>query len=485
MGGKELAVTNTGGMNLREIAARATLRETWHRGHVYVDLRQVGKRTIFFCTLCQTPCFNDSVLNDHLNGNLHARRFAAAKVTLLGPNPWPFSDGVLFFNTSCENNVRGTGASPNVRGTVPAESNRGNGMNDANGFKKSTTGINGHAKACKHNGKRHYLVIPGVLLKEEIKDMRAKFIGYGHIGARVHDNNEGRHNISRIWCAWLGQGDYSDCSELLSSPKCDFAIVSFSYTYELGRKPTSDELEAPGSPGSFFEIDDLGHPRKKQKKSFSDPEDSVDSRADRLSGCSDDASSPFHDFRLASSRSVRKELRKQKRLTAERTCDICGQPMLLGKDVSTLLNCKTGKLACSSRNKNGAFHLFHTSCLIHWILLCEFETWNNQSSHLKTRRRGRKAKLAQKNCISIFCPECQGTGLHIEGDEMEKPTVPLSEVFLHKLKVIESHKTWMKNPEDLKKCSTGLHFSSDSSEKLHLEERMMPLKLIHFYRADE
>jgi len=306
MGGKELAVINNGGLNLREVAARATLRETRLQGHVYVELRQVGKRTIFFCTLCQTPCFNDSVLNDHLKGNLHARRYAAAKVTLFGPIPWPFSDGVLFFNTSCENDVNGDEVSTNVRSIGLAASNSFNGRNVTNGCKKILASINGHDKFSKRNG-GNCLVIPGVLLREEVTRMRVQFIGYGHIGTRVHETNEGRRNINRIWCCWLGRGESDDCKELLLSLKCDFAVVSFSYTYDLGRKATSDELEASGS---FFEIDDLGHPRKKKKKFFADPNDSSDSRADRLSGCSENSSSQLCDSRLIPSRSVRRELRK-------------------------------------------------------------------------------------------------------------------------------------------------------------------------------
>jgi hypothetical protein len=42
--------------------------------------------------------------------------------------------------------------------------------------------------------------------------------------------------------------------------------------------------------------------------------------------------------------------------------------------------------------------------------------------------RGRKAKNAPKKITSILCPECQGTGIHVEGDELEKPTISLSEV---------------------------------------------------------
>lgn len=31
--------------------------------------------------------------------------------------------------------------------------------------------------------------------------------------------------------------------------------------------------------------------------------------------------------------------------------------------------------------------------------------------------------------VSVFCPDCQGTGVNIEGDEFEKPLTPLSEVW--------------------------------------------------------
>lgn len=35
-------------------------------------------------------------------------------------------------------------------------------------------------------------------------------------------------------------------------------------------------------------------------------------------------------------------------------------------------------------------------------------------------------------------------------------------MFRHKLKTIEAHKAWMKSPEVLEHCSTGLYFPSDS-----------------------
>ena len=99
-----------------------------------------------------------------------------------------------------------------------------------------------------------------------------------------------------------------------------------------------------------------------------------------------------------------------------------------------------------------AFHVFHTSCLIHWILYCEFEIVRNQTVSTKggrTRKKngtksnttgkdGTKSNTTGKDgtvnvlpnpIVSVFCPDCQGTGVNIEGDEFEKPLTPLSEVW--------------------------------------------------------
>ncbi|XP_074367361.1 uncharacterized protein LOC141707853 [Apium graveolens] len=95
--------------------------------------------------------------------------------------------------------------------------------------------------------------------------------------------------------------------------------------------------------------------------------------------------------KLISSKTVRKELRKHQRVAAERMCDICQHNVLPGKDVATLMNMKTGRLVCSSRNVNGAFHVFHTSCLVHWMLLTELEIHNNQNAAgSEVKQRGRK-----------------------------------------------------------------------------------------------
>lgn len=288
-------------------------------------------------------------------------------------------------------------------------------------------------------------------------------VGTGHVGTRVEQTDGKLTRIARIWCAWLGQADTGD-NDILTA-KCDFAVVTFKYSYDLGRHRSLDDVGSPRSEGSYFEVDGDDGSGKKRKKSFSDPEDSGDS-GQRMQ---------------LSSKSCRRELRRRKRLAAEKTCDICAQEMIPGRDVGTLLNCKTGSLACSSRNTNRAFHLFHVSCLVHWILLCEFELRTDQLGYVKCRGRKKKDAVI-KPITSVFCPECQGTGKHIDGDELEKPTIPLSEVFLYKLKALEAHKVWMKDPEVLEKCSTGLNFPSKSD--IVCEQKVIPVKLLRFYGVD-
>ncbi|KAK9705171.1 hypothetical protein RND81_07G038200 [Saponaria officinalis] len=56
---------------------------------------------------------------------------------------------------------------------------------------------------------------------------------------------------------------------------------------------------------------------------------------------------------IISRKSLRRELRRHQRMASEIMCDICQQKMLPGTDVAALLNLKTGKLACSSRNVHG------------------------------------------------------------------------------------------------------------------------------------
>lgn len=81
-----------------------------------------------------------------------------------------------------------------------------------------------------------------------------------------------------------------------------------------------------------------------------------------------------------------------------------------------------------------AFHVFHTSCVVHWILFCEFQIitkeLHNKRNAVKYNEIGKdgEAKATRTQDNSVFCPECEGTGIIIEGNELETPNILPSEV---------------------------------------------------------
>ncbi|KAF2283477.1 hypothetical protein GH714_009344 [Hevea brasiliensis] len=233
----ELGLPKMGSSSLKEQLARTTLHNVRSKGHPYVELREDGKRFIFFCTLCLAPCYSDSVLFDHLKGNLHTERLSAAKLTLLKPNPWPFSDGVHFFINSIENERQLAITSGNHSRLLESNSNSDNlaiVKYDAN-LRSTGNGHVGYNKDLNGNGVTFHLVIPGVLVKDEISDLKARFVGSGQIAARFCEKDGNICEISRIWCEWLGENNPVD-EDKVKVLDHEFAVLTFAYNYDLGRK---------------------------------------------------------------------------------------------------------------------------------------------------------------------------------------------------------------------------------------------------------
>jgi hypothetical protein len=72
-----------------------------------------------------------------------------------------------------------------------------------------------------------------------------------------------------------------------------------------------------------------------------------------------------------------------------------------------------------------AFHVFHTACVIHWILLCEYEMITDRLVNQNARQKGKKKIVTgsgkeDRDIKHVFCPECQGAGLII-ADGLEQP----------------------------------------------------------------
>lgn len=371
---RELGFFKTSASSLREQAARTTLRNVRMQGHPYVELREDGKRFIFFCTLCLSPCYSDSVLYDHLKGNLHSERYAAAKATLLKSHPWPFNDGVLFFHNSSENDKHILIANGNPARSLTCKNDNnlaivchGDGLSLTNhrnveqdSNNESDCDINSHNGRLSNCGGNSVMMIPGVMVKDEVTELEVRLIGFGQISARFFEKNGVSRGIGKIWCEWLGKEESGD-GDMVMVPDHNFAVVTFNYHYDLGRKGLFDDVISMLTSSPTEGV-------KKRKKSFSDPEDISESLSNQYDSSGEDSlvsnsSSPrllldryddqLLDTRFISSKSLRRELRRQQRVAAERMCDICQHKMLPGKDAATLMNMKTGKLVCSSRNVYG------------------------------------------------------------------------------------------------------------------------------------
>ncbi|KAL8228508.1 hypothetical protein R6Q57_016092 [Mikania cordata] len=485
-------------MSLKEQLARTALRNVRLKGHTYVELREDNKKVIFFCVLCLSPCYSDSVLQDHLRGHLHKQMYEAAKASLLKQNPFPFNDGMLFFHSSSDEQnhlVPSNGSvNENSLAIVPVEGNESDFDLSSEGSLDSAHGDD----SLDIND----LIIPDVLQKDKVSDLEVREIGVGKISVRCWEKDKVSKGIRKIWCEWLGKDDSFDDDTI---PYHDFAVVSFSFNYDLGRKGLLDDLQNFLSLGSSrLEIEGNKDTKGKKRKLPSDLEDLSESFSNKEESSGEESANSdsrnlldVYDgkslqLRLVQSKCTRKEIRTRQRLASERVCDICQHKMLPGKNVAALLNMKTGRIVCSSRNLNGAFHVFHISCLIHWFLLCETEVYTKQLVSPQAKRRYRRKKGvkskkveedARKQIYSAFCPECQGTGIDFNGDELEKPTVTLSEIFKYKMKASDGHKEYIKSPELLQNCSTGFSFPSQSEEAM--QENVSALKLLRFYQAVE
>lgn len=365
---REVGFARTGAVNLREQLARATLRNVRSKGHPYVELREDGKRFIFFCTLCLSRCYDDESLLRHFEGRTHTERLSAAKVTLLGPNPWPFSDGIHLFNSSTEDDTKMTITNGNQDKSLESVNDSGS-LAIVRYNQDLDPKTNGHAVIAEESSDGNelscHVIIPGVLIGDEISDLEVTSIGLGKIAARFLDMDSVR--ISRIWCEWLGKKDTDD-EDIVNVQNHEFGVVALPYDYELGRKGLIDDIRLmlPSSDPTELE-NTVGSTRKRRSSASEDddgrgsPVNRYDSSGEESAGSHSSSSRLLLDRsdnqllkeRFISSKKIRKELRKQQRIAAERNCDICQHIMLPGKDVGTLFNMKTGKLACSSRNVNG------------------------------------------------------------------------------------------------------------------------------------
>ncbi|EPS61495.1 hypothetical protein M569_13302, partial [Genlisea aurea] len=326
----ELGFPKIGTGNLKQQLIRTTLRNIRSQGHPY--------------------------------GNLHSGRLATAQVTLMKSNPWPFSDGVLFFHGDANEREKPLLLDFEEVDTHNVDRESLAIVRYDDHSRVSRRGKNYAVQEDEENDDLcDEVVIPGVLLKEEVSDLVVRHIGVGRIGARLFEKDGVSGQFYRIWCEWLGDAALSCEASNEVIVEHDFALVIFTYDYALGRMAALEDFRyLLPSCGSHSEV--------RKRKSFSDPEDTSDlsnqdgsSGEDSLSSNTVSSNDQRVLSRVISSRAARKQMRNNLRVVSERLCDICQQQMLPDKDVAALMNTQTGRLVCSSRNHTGVGGVFRLS----------------------------------------------------------------------------------------------------------------------------
>lgn len=442
------------GLSNREIAARAVLRDAWQNGHQCVDLRRDGRAIIFFCTLCSTRCYSDATLADHLKGNYHTRRLANA------------SGSSLLLSDSEEGRFDETD--------------------------QLATGVKEKAKTDLATLSKSSLVPDSA---GAFPASSLEWIGSGQIFLK-EGLSEPSRQVRGVWCQWLGRNGASEMHDAQTGKTTEestYAVVIFPYSDAIGRrgdwKPGC--MAKKGESPSKEQQLDLWKRGTKNVEPNSPFLLNLLTKEGLFSGDTTIVEEEHTGLLFSkdlSERALRKALKRRRLNLMERLCFICHQQMLPGKDIAALLNLKTGQMMCSSRNERGAFHVFHTSCLIDWILLCESKFWSSRTVKKDARRmRGQiskkprrgKAKATVGISGPLFCPECQGTGAEVRCHQLEQPRYRLAQVFEWILELIQARRSWIGRPEQQHINSRGLLFLSDS----HCGNTVLPLESLQFYAA--
>lgn len=441
------------GVTKKEIAARAVLRDVWQNGHRCVELQQDGRALVFYCALCSTRCYSDATLADHLRGNQHARRLANASV--------------LSFHSFGGEKVSYT------EEEQLASARKGKCKNELAALSKSS-------------------LVPDSIGPFPTSSL--EWIGSGQIFLK-EGLSEPSQQVQQVWCQWFGRNGEMDDAYSGKPEELAHAVVVFPYSDAIGR-------QGDWKPGCFVKKSEAPY---KDKLRFSELRRKTATIGEPISLSSQDLCGKEGLFsweptigeeegtgslflKDLSQKALRKALKRRRLNMLERLCFICHQQMFPGKDVAALLNSKTGQMMCSSRNERGAFHVFHTSCLIDWILLCESKFWSarvvkkdapRMRGQINKKPRRGKAKATIQSCGPLFCPECQGTGVEVHNHQLEQPRYRLVQVFDWILEIIQARRSWISRADLQHKKCRGLLFPSEAQ----CRDTALSLGSLEFYAA--
>ncbi|XP_024381715.1 uncharacterized protein [Physcomitrium patens] len=465
---------------MREKLARAVLRDLRQQGHEHVELRRDGVTAVFYCALCGTRCYNDSAIADHLNGKGHARHYESVRAEVRG----------LKNNTSKRSL------------SYESEEQSFDFLSRWDGEKKSSlaSSEDGGVKLEPTSSWSGSESKGAVVASTTTSTTSLKWIGSGELFLR--SKATGSPFVEASWFSW--QGMYKSVERSwngkINATRMEYALVVFPYSNGIGRGGDWSSLSLPGTkailtsenkglrngrkpgvkvPGAtmrlsaqvsrefFVSTETSLTPRPKAPLSpltltmRTEPSKLVSGEVLEIDG------EPVEKgFEKEGPVTFQKIWKRKQAKNPDRICFICHQRLPPSQDVAALVNVKSGQMICGSRNRRGnlqVFHVFHSACLIEWVAFCEAKTWNasltmsrklkrRKTVHLNVQRPAYGVDGGQDWCgteteftseTSIFCPECQGTGIKLEGSHLERPRFRLNQLYEWVMELIESRKAYM------------------------------------------
>lgn len=221
-----------------------------------------------------------------------------------------------------------------------------------------------------------------------------EYIGIGKIGATFCDK-DGVNKILRLWCEWIGETN-EGLKWVRGLPEHEYAVLTLLYHPSMVREEFYDKIiEYSGERSQFLKTGVHG--------------------------------------------------------AVGNDCSICRKEMIPNKNVATLLHRNKG-FVCSTRNPNGATHVYHVSCLIHWILAFEVRSIENPV----------------EDSVKVYCPHC-----------VETSTLPKYLKLISRIG--DGREQWKRTPEpSLENSSIGLCLLPTEGVS---HEHVSSLKYLNFYHG--
>ncbi|KAG0621677.1 hypothetical protein M758_3G039800 [Ceratodon purpureus] len=472
---------------MREKLARAVLRDLRQQGHEHVELRRDGVTAVFYCSLCGTRCYNDSALGDHLNGKGHARKSVRDS-----NGEWQKQTKRAFNDDRESQNLASTTTTTTTVTTAAGRDEWDAGKNES----PSSSSGECYVKVEPSSSERYSeTIFAGESTMSSTTSL--KWIGSGELFLRTKPT--GMPFVEASWFSWQGMYKSADMSWSGNgnAARMEYAVVVFPYSDGIGRGGDWPSLNRSQTKATLAAVNKSMLNGRKHRVLKVPRMDGLRRQVSREIVVSSETSpcTPRHKApllpltltirtkptELASGEvleidgepaekgfekdgpvtTFRKIWKQKQARNLDRICFICHQKLLASQDVAALVNVKTGQMICGSRNRRGVFHVFHSACLIEWIAFCEAKTWNascTMSRKLKRRKTvhpnvqaagatgrhdwfGTETEFTSET--GIFCPECQGTGVKLEGPQLERPRFRLNQVYEWVMELIESRKAYM------------------------------------------